>query len=191
MKKSTCIASFICFILVFSSCGSDINKAKSLIKKELTENWADGTNYQPLEYGSLDSAYTSYTEDPKIKSLLEDIEKKAEILEEKKDEIKDICQRMNIKVKMGTVTRAHLTNYQESVKKAKHLNKEIILEKAMVDSLRQSYIPTFSGYSLIHRFKEKDLLHMDVELSMKFYFDKNFTKVISMNEISATYASLK
>ena len=68
MKK----IALICIVVVFAACGSPEKTAQKLVKDYLKENLKDPSSYQSIEFGSLDTLYTSVAADTEYTDLVKE-----------------------------------------------------------------------------------------------------------------------
>lgn len=76
MKKR--ILTFIALSVILFSCSNNTDRAKKLIKEELSKSLNDFKSYEPVQYGTLDSTFTSFDD---TKYRLDD---SLEMMEDKK-----------------------------------------------------------------------------------------------------------
>lgn len=80
LKKHVLV--LLLFPMIFS-CNSQEKRAQKLIKEEMRLTLNDFKSYEPVQYGTLDSAFLSYEDSPQVKlyqEKLEEFQQEAELL---------------------------------------------------------------------------------------------------------------
>jgi hypothetical protein len=67
------VLTLVLIVLVFSACNNNEKKARKLIKEYLKTSMNDFSSYEPVEFSTLDSTYSSYEESEESHRLKEEI----------------------------------------------------------------------------------------------------------------------
>lgn len=143
------------------------DKAKKEIKLHLSKTMHDFKSYEPVEFSTLDTLYSSYTESNNYKIDMLSF-----------DEYTTLSRHYTEYVKLYTKYY-----YSDSVKKYNGLAKETL---AKADSVNQKMIkerkgfnPQFIGYTLLHSFRGKNMNGAMILKREKFQFDSTMKFVMA------------
>ena len=159
-------------LLLFVSCStSPINKAKGLIKEDLKKSMNDFNSYESVEFGKLDSVYTSLETDTEYIQVNASYDIYKKQLKKNLDE--------------------YLLDIESGDKRLMDLDKKYKdIYQGKVDSIgkirakiESDFRPVFKGWKVEHTFRGKNKLGALVLNKYVFYFDKDFTKVIDAESI--------
>jgi hypothetical protein len=165
-------------IMFLVSCSNPEKKSKELIKQYMKEHLNDFGSYEPVKYGTLDSAFTSAmdTEDwGKYDKKYLEFEEKANKETEKMNKLID---------NMGFHS---LYTYKEDKFTMETLKKNVNQD---TDSMRfynnkmkimhENFVKEFKGWTLNHTYRAKNALGNKVIGNIVFVFDKEIDKIIDV-----------
>lgn len=172
MKKLLFIISVAC--VVFMSCRSDESKAKKLIKQSLRQSLQNPKSYKAIEFGTLDSAFSTIEEYPLYNASY---------------------SRLLLFSKKGEEVLTEIENYKNPLSQDDKQKRNALLEdsKRYVDSIKyyqrmhekmvNDFRPAFKGWKMTHRFKADNLRGHEVASNFIYYFDKKVTRIVSSEDI--------
>jgi hypothetical protein len=177
MRKILLFALCISFITLDLSAQTKTDKAKRLIKVYMNENLDDISSYSPVNYSSLDSAFTQIEDNEGYQSAVK------ELIEahEKITFTKEITLTTDVSRLINEIN-SDSTNTKSST--ISEICLQLILFKScqsLVFTLIETFKPQFIGWKLEHKYRAKNsygafILHNDT-----FLFDEKVTKIISVN----------
>lgn len=172
MKKPVLIVACLLFMIV--SCKqSPEEKAKALIKEELRTTLHDYKSYEPVNYGILDSSFSSPAD------LVEYREAKA-AMSDNLEKLKEFNSDLEIYGR-SWVASGEFANKKEQYKL---LNIEFDKAKKTVDSILKGFVPRFSSWKMKHSYRAKSLVGNLGIHHYDYYFDSSLTKIIKNVDIS-------
>lgn len=155
-------------------------KAKSLIKDNLRKSLHDYASYEAVEFGTLDSVFTSASDLPEFSELKADYDYKKGTMDRLMSSVKfDIewAQSMG-----GYTSTSEYRKVQRNLSEVEEMQKELMVIANKLDSINENYMPEFIGYSMIHRYRSKTISgNMKLAIS-KFIFDKDITEIATIIE---------
>lgn len=167
----TFIPLFIVATLLFS-CSSPEKKAQRAIKEDLRLTLHDFKSYEPVQYGKLEIANSSWDDLPEVKSYLDSADDALAKTKEYSE-------------------KADIYNFDYSSSEYMEYNKmsSDYLNRAhyymgKTDSIKLHFIPQVIGWKMTHSFRAKNLGGNFKLGQYEFYFDKGITKVIKSVDLS-------
>lgn len=172
-------------LFLFGSCKSGPpgpeEKAKELIARAFKAGEDYTYRYTPGSFGKLDSAYTTYLDDPLYITYGNRVEycldrstaafsKLAEI-GSRTDTTKDDRKREKLWKEMLAASAIQ-----------KMYNDSSYFYKAKCDSLKKIYKPHYKGWKITHEYRANNVYGVQVEQKTTFYFDEALTKIIGPAE---------
>lgn len=156
-----------CVSGLLTSCGkSNEEKAKDLIDEQLQLSLHDYGSYEPVEFGKLDSTYSSAFDLPEYNDA---VNKAKHFKDEGNDKVNDA----ELYGRFGL--------YERQVEYARE--GKILFDSAMfyvnkAAKIDSSFVPEFVGWGMTHTFRANNKFGNKVIAHRKYYFDKDFTKII-------------
>jgi hypothetical protein len=161
MRKIALITVVLATVLF--GCTSPEKKAQKLIEEKLQEILNDPKSYEPVSFGSLDSAFTSVYENldyirinAKYTVYSGNVEDKSNYEYFDEDKIKYVVD---------------FELWQSEIDTAK---KYI----AVLEKMEKEFIPEFKGWSMTHKLRAKNAMNATILGEYIFWFDKDITKII-------------
>lgn len=128
-----------------TSCSNE-QKAKKAIKEHLSKTMHDFKSYEPVEFGTIDSSFTTFIETKEYKTTLARFELFNDSAERAIKEIKDL-------IYLNRTSNARLREMQKA---GMVLSDSLTSIANRMASLEKSFTPEFNGYSLAHSFRGKN-----------------------------------
>lgn len=148
-----------CAIFTLCSCvKSNEGKAKELIKAHLKNTMKDWSSYEEVQFGKLDSTFIDYGMTEEAKALQLEISQ----LQDKADSIKAISE----------------LNGNNSTKERLALIQSAIKLDSIYNNHKETYKGSFSGWSMLHKYRGNNSYGSKEIATSVFYFDTNLIKVI-------------
>jgi hypothetical protein len=175
MKKLLFFISLTIFIICFYSCSKEY-KAKRLINKELNMTLNDRKSYEPVQFGGLDSLFSSYKNDinyinnEKLNVYLNGMLEEATKRHKSKKYDPDYT-------KAGGEWRTDVTFIVACVFYNSQMYKQI------KDSIEANFKPQFVGYKMSHKFRAKNMYGASVLNEKEYFFDKTISSIITLPTI--------
>ena len=191
MKKIVIFLSLI--LTVFSSYAqqkaTNLDKAKTLIKKELYLTLNDFNSYQPVSYSKVEKLYTDPFED-------EQIQKEYNELNSYKDKTGEWSKYLSLNdtittdsiyksvMKLGDYAseKKLYSSAQSYFEIASKLQMYKFCQFIVLKSLNQ-FKPEFIGMKVIHKYRAKNSLGGYVLKTAEFRFNKNMTVIIKVVDL--------
>lgn len=169
----------VILVLTLTNCRTPEKNAKVLIKESLKETLHDWGSYEPVKFGTLDSVFTSVTDDPVYLKARSTVEVFSQELERSIEEYDALKAQLEIYYNYTTHNMAigRLEN-------AKRLNDTIVKYQPIMDSIEANYIPQFKGWSIDHSFRCNNALGNKTIHHYRFYFDPEITILTNNEDIS-------
>lgn len=176
MKKYYFLAALAALMV---GCSSPEKRAQRLIKAELKGTLHDWGSYEPVNFGTLDSVYTTPIDN------LEYLTAKCMYIEwgkrhkESSKKIDDYCNQLSIHGPNKYVQEeveaelSHLERITDSI--AVCLRTMSLIEK--------DFTPTFKGWSMQHTFRAKNGVGTKRITTKEFIFDEDISRLIEMNDV--------
>ena len=164
--------SILIFCLAFASCKSESleDKAKKVIRNHLYTTAHDFKSYEPIKFGTLDSAFSSYTDLPDYETLYETFDSSQKAFNDLKDDIEIY----------GTLwALSSPRKIKEAEAQGKDLAKVIATTIDKIDSLRLNYVPEFVGWKMYHSYRINNVDGNSIISHFDYYFDPEVTKISS------------
>ena len=164
----------IIFIILLMACQSPADKAHKLIKEELFKNLHDFSSYEPVEFGKLDSVYTTIAftdahELLKWGNVLADSAQKlikaAQVFEKSRKEY-PFCDSMYLIT--SRLADSLLTIARENIEHS--------------DSISRNFKPQFCGFRMSHRFRAKNAQGNILLSENEYFFDKKITMILKIQK---------
>ncbi len=153
-------------LLLIFSCNSQKpqtheEKIKAAVINYLYKNINDSTSYQPVEWGKIDSAFTSWDK------MKEGIECNVNLL---------------MLYYQDSMYKKDLNKYTFARAELKRIAKEIDVYESELNRLKKEYPLTFIGYNVRHNYRAKNEMGALVLTKMKFTIDTAYN-VISTKDL--------
>lgn len=162
---------FTCLCL-FACSKPPEQKAKDLIAKELNLTLHDFKSYEPVQFGKLDSSFTSLDKN-------EDYEASINRMEEIVKELKEMNQDMDI---YGSLWSSY--RLEQETRKFKRLRIEFQYNQYLSDSISNAFRQQFKGWQMKHSFRAKNLAG-NVGIQHRLYqFDSSLMRITGQEDIS-------
>jgi flagellar basal body L-ring protein FlgH len=158
----------LCMALAGCGAKSSEDIAKDLIKEKLKTSLPDYNNYEPVNFGTMGTAFLPFEETGQYITNLK-------ALNDYKDSI-TILEKM-IKENKATSTDgdAYRKKLQQFLDSAKAINERNNTDK-------QAYIPG-KLFKLSHAYKVKDKSGVEKQTEEEFYFDKDLKRVVKIHKV--------
>lgn len=160
------------FLLLFSCKKTPDEKAQSLIKGWLKLNLHDWKSYDPVEFGKLDSSYSSLDDDQAYQNTKRELDSLYKAI---KEDIED----ERIYAPLASYSGQYA--YYKSL--AAECYKRIIEDTAIVSNAIRKWEPTYLGRQMEHTFRSKNLGGNIGVHHIVFYFDSSLTRVIDDKDV--------
>ncbi len=189
MKKSVLFLLLICSVGVFSQQKvTQLDKAKRLIKKELSETLNDFKSYEPVSFSKVERLYTDPYENENIIEVVKQLDSY------RHNELKSFEESLSISLKDTVVTDTIINVYSRQA--AKYANNPDYFElwhkvhmcQLTAESYKLSQLllyklltiikPEYIGQKVIHKYRAKNAYGAYLLKTTEFRFDKSVTKVI-------------
>ena len=164
----------MCTVMVvsFLSCSNE-DKAKRLIKKELQLSLNDYKSYESVEFGTLDTLNSEYTNDvayirnERLNKYINELGNSCS--ERVKENREDISYGASDgEWKKDVLIASAMLYYNDMV------------YKQTLDSIKSNFIPTFMGFKMTHRFRAKNANGAYILNEKVYYFDKEISSIIEL-----------
>ena len=163
MKKITIL---IVAVTLLVSCSNPEKKAQKLIEKELQTSLNDPKSYESVNFGSLDSVFTSPSRD------IDYIGYKS-----KYDVYTNAYEEQMAKVKLYSGLSIYYDETKFALEMAQIYLDTVEVVSAKMIEISTNFVYEFDGWKMKHTFRGKNAFGAVIVSSMMFYFDKELTKV--------------
>ncbi len=186
MKKIIVITTLSAIIGFSCNRLSKENTAQLLIKEMLTNTMVHPDSYEGVQFGTLDSLYSSIEDDSvyiEIKSALTNLVTQKDKTEKDLARNKKSSDNLNQLRMFGTVNTPYLDKERRELNKLlSSYNLEIDFLQQRVDSITVNLNPKFIGYTMTHRFKYLARGGFKMDNTTLFYLDPNITQVTKFKD---------
>lgn len=169
MKKT--LAIMVIALAMFSCSKSPEQIAQQLIKESLLELMDDPKSYEPVEFGTLDSTFTT----------LDDYQPFNDAYDKYMD-----CKAAAETYESTASTAKWNEDYEGQIKFLKLANemydKAETYRQQALDS-KKTFKPQFNGWKMTHKFRCKNAFGAVMLNEIDLYFDKELTQIIGRGEI--------
>lgn len=191
MKKSSIL---LCLLFILCNSYSQqnsllLNKAKTLIKKQLFLTINDFNSYQPVSYSKVDKLYTSPSGNEQIVKEYKELNayKDATGTWSKFLSLNDTTKTdtvCNIVMKLGNSAseKKLYTEAQEYYKIASNIQFYRLYQIIILKSLHE-FKPEFIGMKVIHKYRSKNPLGAYILKTSEFRFNKNMTTILEVVDL--------
>jgi hypothetical protein len=162
---------FSLVILLFS-CSSPENKVKKAIKEELRLTLHDFKSYEPVQFGKIETASSSWEYSPEVA-----------ICYGKEEKFLSLCKEYGDKADFYDYDHSSET-YLKYYKLYNDYMDSIRLSNDKIDSIKLHFVPEVIGWQMIHSFRAKNLAGNLGMHQYQFVFDKDITHVIRSVDLS-------
>lgn len=159
-------------LFAFTGCSSNEKKAQKLINQKLRLTLHDYSSYESVQFGKLDSTYSTVKDTPEYREALE-----------KSEQLQKEAMMELTKIKMYQ----ELFLYELAMEGALHckmINDSSLHYYQICIKLKELFIPEFIGFNITHTFRTNNSSGNKVIAHYKYYFDKDITKIIKEEDIS-------
>lgn len=170
MKTFVSISIFLLSAILFFSCStSPQEKAEAAIKEYLSKNLNDAKSYESVEFGKLDSVFTSCEDLQDYKDTMA-LHKEAEVfIPQSKEKIKSLIDENK--------ALSSTFEFKESISKMKAIIREMEIRDSMavayLENIKHNFKPEFVGFDLVHKYRAKNAMGALILKTDTFKFDKN------------------
>lgn len=161
--------------LVYSCQPSPEKKAQKLIVEKLKLSLHDWDSYESVQFGKLDSMYSSYLDDSAYNENVNNYDKYQKLFDKYLDEMNDYSGYISSTFRIKYNIASKMTDmYLDSLRKY----------APICDSLKENYVPKFIGWTMTHSFRSNNAMGHKTIGHYKYFFDIEISKVINDKDIS-------
>ena len=172
---------FILTALIFlNSCSSPERKAQKAIKEYLKFTLNDFKSYEPVSYGKIDYAFSSYEVSPEYRKSLD----KVVIWDSISEDFASQSIKAREKVEIYHYPDYYLDKSHEYYGLAVKASDSADFYKVEMAKAKNSYEPTIIGWKMKHTFRARIPAGGYKLNDYIFYFDKEFSKVTKSIDLS-------
>jgi hypothetical protein len=161
------------FSLMASCKLSPDEKAKKAIREELRVTLHDYKSYESVQYGKLDSDFSSVFNFPEYKKLSEDLD---QTIAHEKEHFE------TMKIYAGSIYS--FDRYRNEKRIVEDDLEKMIRDTADMGNLKRSFRPNFVGWQIEHSYRARSLAGNLGIHHYLFHLDSALTKVLSQDDIS-------
>lgn len=155
-------------VITFVSCSlSNERRAKQIIEHQLKVSLHDYDSYELVEFGTLDSAFSSASDLPEYKDAFN---KAINFKEQGESKIDDA----NI---YGQFESMHKKQIQYA-QWGKALLDSAMYYLKIAEKIDSTFVPKFVGWEMTHTFRANNANGIKVIAHRKYYFDKEITRIV-------------
>lgn len=168
------VLALISILLILSCSPSNEKKAQKLITQQLEETLNDWSTYEPVKFGTLDTAFTTLGDDSIYLSTCS----KYEFLKGKCNEAVKEMQEY-----VGMTSEYYRYKFSQAGITAQTYLDSSSVYLATMDSMINNFIPTFNGWSMTHSFRANNGMGNKVIGHFRYYFDPEVTIIKKSEDI--------
>lgn len=168
---------FLAFaMLCISSCQlSPEKKAQKLIVEKLKLTLHDWDSYESVQFGKLDSLYSSYLDDSAYIENSSTYEKYQKLFNKYLDQMRDYS---------GYVSTTYRIKYNIAKEMTDMYLDSLGKYAPICDSLKENYVPKFIGWTMNHSFRSNNAMGNKTIGHFRFFLDKDLSKILESKDIS-------
>lgn len=156
----------IAIATTFTSCSSNESKAKGLVKEYLQKQLNDPQSYEAVEWGKLDSSYTTFEQEISLENA----------------EIKMFTKSYSKAVDDMTIDVGNHEAFAIDKADAEMYKQKVDSLQSIIDKKKLNFKPTFEGFKISHTYRAKNLMAALGLHTSIFFFDKEFKLYTSKKE---------
>lgn len=158
------------FLFFFFVCCSEAPKEQQIVMEYLKYNPDNIRRYKPLEWGKLDTVYSSVVEDDPL--YMHYVTEAVEV----QIQIKKLEEAL---IDIGT-NLFYAQQLQKGIDYGQRLAEEY---RNKMDSIDRNYIPHVTGYTIRHKYRAKKNTDNVVVYDEVFVLDSTLTKVVEVKKL--------